>query len=164
MVSLLAALSALKTGAELRQTAEGEKVGIDFAVKEVLIGPNDMGGKAVLAFAVLTNESDSPRSVTDIVIDFGTVRARRVPLTSLRHLDFRGERLEAESFVHSASFENVGLPFQDYRFLPDDIYLLPHESKSGCALFVLDDVDEVSKLLVIVDVGGVGRLSRELEV
>ena len=156
-----AAFGALAAGIELKDSLSEGKVGISLRVKQFAIGDTDLGGGAALVFLVVTNQSDSPRSVTDIVLDFGTSRATRMPLLELESPATGHGMLDARSYNQCAFFE-VTPPFMDLRMLALDLYLRPNESQSGCALFVFERTGELSPPLVIVEVGGLNRLSKQL--
>ena len=156
------AFGALSAGIHIREAIAKDSVGVSIRVSQFAIGATIYGVGAALAFMSVTNESDSARSVTDVAIDFGTSRASRVPLLNLSYPMYADSIIDAESYVHSSGFEDVSPPFADLRRLPQDIYLRPNESQSGCALFVFEQKGELSPPLVIVEVGGFGILSKQL--
>ena len=156
------ALGALSAGIQIRDSVEKGAIGISLRVKQFVVGTTHLGTGAALAFIAVTNDSDRPRSITDITIDFGRSRASRVPLIDLSYPTFSDSMIDAESYVHSSGFDDVSPPFPDLRRLPQDIYLRPNESQSGCALFVFEDKGELSPPLVIVEVGGLGVLSKQI--
>lgn len=71
------------------------------------------------------------------------------------------EILSAQSSIHSVMFREINPAFHDLRVLPQDIYLRPRESRSGCALFILPHIRAASSVLVIAEVGGVEYASME---
>lgn len=160
--SVSAALGALKSGVELSKSLGDKAVGLTLRVQQFAIGMNDSETGATLAFLSVTNESDTARSVTDIIFDFGTSRAFRVPLLELKAPTGDGSVLDAYSYVHEGLFQDVSPPFTDLRRLPQDLYLLPNESQSGCALFIFEQKSKLSPPLVLVEVGGFGILSKQL--
>ncbi|MEL6445847.1 MAG: hypothetical protein AAFY55_17730 [Bacteroidota bacterium] len=160
-----AAFGLLEAGIRLSKSTTDGDLGISLKIKNLAVGKSRLDTGAALAFLVVTNNSDQPRSITDIILDWGTTRANRVPLVSLEPIDSFDSalnELDAKSHVYSALFYEVDPLFADLRILPDDIYLRPNESRSGCALFAFEEKAGVSAPLIIVEVGGLGVLSKSL--
>ena len=163
MIAEVSALfGVLKGGVELAKTFGDERIDVVVRMKQLLLTEDASTAGAALAFLSITNRSAEPQSVTDIVVDFGTARATRVPISKIDSPLMSGTFIDVQSYVHHAGFEQQEGYFYDFRTLPQDIYLLPNESKSGCVLLMLPEVSEPDHALLIVEVAGSKVLSKEI--
>jgi len=157
-----AAFSVLKGGIELVQQVGDEKIDIYFSVDDILTSGSSTGGESVLAFVIITNSSSSPQSVTDIALDFGSAKAKRLPITGLKSQDTAKELLSVSSYTYTAHFERKPNEFRDFRILPDDIYLRQNESCSGAVLFELPSSGDIEEPKLELTVGTGTVLNRRL--
>ena len=124
------AFGALRHGFELHRQFRDEDIRLRVSVRHGLAER-----EYALALMRITNQTDQPRSVTDLGLWFGERRADRLPVRKIQVVDARAEMIRVDSDAFVANFERRDLV--DFTILPQDIYLGPHDTRSGCVLFRL---------------------------
>lgn len=139
----------MEKGFHLVAQLKEHEIKFHFIVKNALLTST---GKALLAFAEITNLDEKPHSISDIYLKIGDQKIFRAPIKEISAITSGSEAIKVITIRNVYKFINP--TFDYFEILPLNIYLQPNESIIGCLVFEFPNLVNLSDIIFGLKIAG----------